>query len=276
MGDWFGGKSDILPVRLHIKRPAAQPHYVLHAFESQTMGHGLPNEVIMLLPEDDAEYPAGTVVRPMAPAQTTVTTADGTWTFTGYDAESKTVDAADVEFTGGWAFTPKAVDPGTDHGTTDPDTPGTEQPGKPDEPGTEQPGEPGEEPGQPGEPGAEQPGTPGGQPGDKPGMPGEQPGEGMPETPGTSGGHDPAMPGDHGSQGGKDAANGKQPGAAPMDGNGKNMDAQKTDAKNGMKDGKRAHLPQTGDTALLGTAVALVLALTSMLAALWMKVMRRP
>ena len=61
------------------------------------------------LPSDDQTYADGTEVTPKEPSSTTVEGENdskaGKWTFNGWDAEKKTVKAADVTFTGSWTFT---------------------------------------------------------------------------------------------------------------------------------------------------------------------------
>lgn len=93
-----------------------------YEFRAADANAQLPDEVLALLPKDDATYAAGDVVSAAAPAQTTVTVADGTWTFKGYDHDSATagMDTADdkgnVRFVGTWEFTKKAepAQPGQD------------------------------------------------------------------------------------------------------------------------------------------------------------------
>ena len=45
-----------------------------------------------------------------------VKTADGTWTFKGWDKEKETVNGENVTFTGAWSFTPNP-EPGTHEAT---------------------------------------------------------------------------------------------------------------------------------------------------------------
>ena len=83
------------------------------------------NDVLATLPNDDNEYEDGATVTALAPSQTSVegTNNDktGTFTFNGWDAETKTVNGANVTFTGTWTFTESTPDPGPT-----PPTPGPE------------------------------------------------------------------------------------------------------------------------------------------------------
>lgn len=84
-----------------------------YEFQSATPGQQLPDEVLALLPADGTRYTRGSEIGALAPSQTSVETADGTWTFVGYDrtiAEAS-MDNADeegnVHFSGAWKFTRK-------------------------------------------------------------------------------------------------------------------------------------------------------------------------
>ena len=80
-----------------------------YEFKSGTEGKDLPAAIEGYKPTDDAEYADKATVTAKAPIQTTYedTENDGTWTFTSWDANSKTIDGADVLFTGTWTFTKK-------------------------------------------------------------------------------------------------------------------------------------------------------------------------
>lgn len=86
-----------------------------YEFSSATPGQQLPDEVLALLPADGTRYPRGSEISALAPSQTSVETADGTWTFVGYDrttAEASMDNADDegnVHFSGAWKFTRKAT-----------------------------------------------------------------------------------------------------------------------------------------------------------------------
>lgn len=85
------------------KLPEAEKYGVVYKFISGTEGQGLPEEILKLLPTDATKYETGTKVKGKTPAETTVKTKDGVWTFAGYDAEEKTV-AGDTTFTGVWNY----------------------------------------------------------------------------------------------------------------------------------------------------------------------------
>ena len=85
------------------------PEYkVEHKFVSSTKGKDLPKAVTDLTPKDQTGKKDGETVTPTAPTQKEVADADndGTWTFEGYDENSKTIDKKDVTFEGKWKFTP--------------------------------------------------------------------------------------------------------------------------------------------------------------------------
>lgn len=98
-----------------------------YEFQSATPGQQLPDEVLALLPADGTRYPRGSEIGALAPSQTSVETADGTWTFVGYDrttAEASMDNADDegnVHFSGAWKFTRKATpaQPGDGGATAD-------------------------------------------------------------------------------------------------------------------------------------------------------------
>lgn len=90
---------------------------VQYEFKSLTADKELPEEVTTLLPKDSAGYGRDTDIKAIAPAKTEVKVDGGTWTFKGFDKDSKkaTMENADgdgnVTFTGTWEFTPKDPDP---------------------------------------------------------------------------------------------------------------------------------------------------------------------
>lgn len=97
-----------------------------YEFQSATPGQQLPDEVLALLPADGTRYPRGSEIGALAPSQTSVETADGTWTFVGYDRTTAeaSMDNADeegnVHFSGAWKFTrkPTPAQPGDGGATT--------------------------------------------------------------------------------------------------------------------------------------------------------------
>lgn len=90
---------------------------VQYEFKSLTVDKELPEEVTALLPKDPSGYGRGTDIKAIAPAKTEVKVDGGTWTFKGFDKDSKkaTMENADddgnVKFTGTWEFTPKDPNP---------------------------------------------------------------------------------------------------------------------------------------------------------------------
>lgn len=86
-----------------------------YEFQSATPGQQLPDEVLALLPADGKPYSRGSEISALTPSQTSVETADGTWTFVGYDRTTAeaSMDNADnegnVHFSGAWKFTRKAT-----------------------------------------------------------------------------------------------------------------------------------------------------------------------
>ena len=90
---------------------------VQYEFKSLTADKELPEEVTTLLPKDPAGYGRGTDIKAIAPAKAEGKVDGGTWTFKGFDKDSKkaTMENADgdgnVKFTGTWEFTPKNPDP---------------------------------------------------------------------------------------------------------------------------------------------------------------------
>ena len=81
---------------------------VNHKFVSATEGKELPQAVKDLTPDQQTGKKDGETVTPTAPTQTTVEDIEnyGTWTFEGYNENSKTIDKSDVTFEGKWKFTP--------------------------------------------------------------------------------------------------------------------------------------------------------------------------
>ena len=86
---------------------------VIYRFKPETGSSGIPDEVMEVLPIDTDFYKPGTIVYPVAPQSTIFKTTDGIWEFVGYDAESKTINNADIEFVGTWRFVPNGTGGGT-------------------------------------------------------------------------------------------------------------------------------------------------------------------
>ncbi|WP_231718295.1 SHIRT domain-containing protein, partial [Lagierella massiliensis] len=89
------------------KPDPATEYKVTHEFKSGTPGKELPDEVKALLPESQTGKVDGNTVVPTEPTQKEVTTAEGTWTFKGYDRTEATINGADEHFVGTWEFTAK-------------------------------------------------------------------------------------------------------------------------------------------------------------------------
>lgn len=110
-----------------------------YAFGSATPGQELPDEVLALLPKDEGSYPRGSEIAAGAPSKTVVETADGIWTFEGYDRDFVTAgmddadDEGNVSFSGTWKFTKKSspVQPGAD-GPASSETPASAVPAEGD------------------------------------------------------------------------------------------------------------------------------------------------
>lgn len=79
------------------------PKLVKYEFCSDN-GKRLPLEVTALVPEDGDVYYRGDVVRAVRPEAESVKVTGGTWRFTGYDKEKKTVED-NVLFVGTWTYT---------------------------------------------------------------------------------------------------------------------------------------------------------------------------
>lgn len=133
--------------------PVTKKYSVDYDFISGTTNQELPQEVVALLPVDPNQYDEGQTVNAIQPTQTTVTVADGTWTFNGYDSDSKVADANQanengvITFTGTWAFekssNPDPENPGPGPDQPDPDKPvDPDQPINPDQPDPDKPVDP--------------------------------------------------------------------------------------------------------------------------------------
>ncbi len=95
--------------------PLTKEYNVSYEFVSGTDGVSLPDEVLALVPKDEAVYKDGDTAKAVAPEQTTVKVDGGTWTFKGYDADEKNV-SDNVVFTGTWEYV-------ADQTSTDPQEP---------------------------------------------------------------------------------------------------------------------------------------------------------
>ena len=79
-------------------------YHVVYHFGSVSDDYDLPQEVMDLLPVDTQGYSNREVVSTVLPAQQKVTVENGEWVFKGYDADTKTVQNANVSFIGTWVF----------------------------------------------------------------------------------------------------------------------------------------------------------------------------
>lgn len=68
-----------------VTSPVGEGHKVTHYLKSSTHGKELAEEVKTLLPDNQTRKADGTTAVPTEPNPTQVTTADGKWTFEGYD-----------------------------------------------------------------------------------------------------------------------------------------------------------------------------------------------
>ena len=71
--------------KTQVTPPVGEGHKVTHEFKSGTEGKELPEEVLKLLPKDQPGKVDGNTVIPTEQNSIKVETADGTWTFEGYD-----------------------------------------------------------------------------------------------------------------------------------------------------------------------------------------------
>ena len=87
---------------------------VTYEFVSGTDGKVLPGSDMPALPSDNSEYLIGiTVINKGESTYEAVSVDDGTWTFTGWDANEKVMSKDGITFTGSWTFTPNEPEPGT-------------------------------------------------------------------------------------------------------------------------------------------------------------------
>ena len=102
-------KNNPVTINIVYRRAVYNANY---EFVSATTGKELPEDVMSQLP-DSVKTPDGESVRAAAgfkpvEVKNAKGTTEGTWTFTGWDSEEKTVTGADVTFTGKWEYTAAA------------------------------------------------------------------------------------------------------------------------------------------------------------------------
>ena len=96
--------------------PIAKNYHIVYDFISGTRGKSLPDEIVDLLPIDSTKYYEGDTITAKNPTQLEFEVSDGVWTFEGYDADSKTANAdnvnedGNIQFTGTWIFETKKYD----------------------------------------------------------------------------------------------------------------------------------------------------------------------
>ena len=105
---------------------AAITHGATYSFVSGTEGAALPDAINTdYLPVDSTKYLNGRTVFAQTPSAVSYATAEGTWTFQGWDADSRSVNHADVAFVGTWTFEATPVTSVTPTTPTTPVTPTT-------------------------------------------------------------------------------------------------------------------------------------------------------
>lgn len=86
-----------------------QTYKVNYKFVSGTDGKELPDDLAnnaTLLPTDTNTYKSGDTVTPKTPSSNKYTTANGVWTFQGWNPEKAEVEDQDITFTGTWTYEP--------------------------------------------------------------------------------------------------------------------------------------------------------------------------
>lgn len=83
---------------------AGQTYGVTYRYVDTENNEITDTDVLATKPTDNRKFNNNNTVAPMNPTSNEVTVSNGKWTFNGWDAETKTVDGADVTFTGTWTF----------------------------------------------------------------------------------------------------------------------------------------------------------------------------
>ncbi len=89
-------------------KPIAK-YRAVYQFKSKDANRILPLKVMEQLPKDTNLYAKAQPVTAQQPALTSITVADGTWNFAGYQVDKQLVGEEDVTFIGQWSFTAKPV-----------------------------------------------------------------------------------------------------------------------------------------------------------------------
>ncbi|MDO4621293.1 MAG: SHIRT domain-containing protein, partial [Lachnospiraceae bacterium] len=89
-----------------VEDPKEETYKVTHEFVSGTPGKELPEELKNRTPSDQTGKKDGEEVTPGSFDKTEYKVEGGTWKFKSWDADSKTIDGADVHFVGTWIFIP--------------------------------------------------------------------------------------------------------------------------------------------------------------------------
>ena len=83
---------------------------VTYKFESGTEGKTLPQGVTNQLPNEETGKANGATVTPSTSEFNSVVDGNGTWSFKSWDQNSKTINKADVTFTGTWEYSEEPKD----------------------------------------------------------------------------------------------------------------------------------------------------------------------
>ena len=105
-----GGRLSVAITAVDEPAEPPQKYTVSYVYEGT-----YPEAVMATLPSDGAEYEDGAEVTAIQPNPAEIAGeqdgVSGTWKFDGWDANTKTVNGANVTFTGTWTFTPDPVEP---------------------------------------------------------------------------------------------------------------------------------------------------------------------
>ena len=82
--------------------PTRAPDRAAYSVSYEYSNADLPDAVNNTLPKDTEQYQDGAVVTAKDPSSTRITDSHKVYTFNGWDSEQKTIDGADITFTGEW------------------------------------------------------------------------------------------------------------------------------------------------------------------------------